>query len=77
MSKNLLAKYYQENKKDDYKKRLKEDIKIFLKKKKKSNTSRERYKKLSKDKKQKLVEYRISLLSIEKKYYRMSKNALL
>ena len=77
MSKNLLAKYYQENKKDDYKNRLKEDIKIFLKKKKKSNTSRERYKKLSKDKKQKLVEYRISLLSIEKKYYRMSKNALL
>ena len=34
MSKNLSAKYYQENKKDYKKKKLVKDIKIFLKKKK-------------------------------------------
>ena len=35
MFKNLSAKYYQENK--DYKKRLVEDIKIFLRKKRKKS----------------------------------------
>ena len=46
------------------------DIKIFLKKKKKKKRqySRERYKSLSEDEKDKLVEYR-------KKYYRMRKDA--
>ena len=69
MSKNLSAKYYQENKKRLQKKVLK-DIKIFLKKKKKKKQQYgcERYKNLSEDEKQKLVEYR-------KKYYRMRKNA--
>ena len=48
------------------------DIKIFLKKKKKEKQQYgcERHKNLSEDKTQKLVEYR-------KKYYRMTKNALL
>ena len=36
MSKNLSAKYYQENK-EDYKRKLAKDIKIFLKKKNKKN----------------------------------------
>ena len=35
MSKNLLPKYYQENKERLQKKKLVKDIKIFLKKKKK------------------------------------------
>ena len=48
------------------------DIKIFLKKKKKKKRQYycESYKNLSEDEKQKPVEYR-------KKYYRMTKNALL
>ena len=47
-------------------------MKIFLEKKKKKEQQYgiERYKNLSENKKQKLVEYR-------KKYYRMGKNALL
>ena len=54
------------------KKNLAKDIKIFLKKKKekKRQYCRERYKNLSKDEKQKLVEHR-------KKYYKMRKNAVL
>ena len=47
------------------------DIKVFLKKKKKERQyGRERYKNLSEDEKNKLVEYR-------KKIYRMRKSALL
>ena len=71
MSKNLSAKYYQENKERLQKNCLK-DIKIFIKKKKKKKQQygHERYKNLSEDVKQKLVDYR-------KKYYRMRKNALL
>ena len=69
MSKNLSAKYYQENK-ERLQKTLVKDIKIFLtKKKKKSNNMVENGTKIiSETEKQKLVEYR-------KKYYRMRKNA--
>ena len=56
MSKNLSAKYYQENK-ARLQKKLVKDIKIFLKIKKRQYV-RERYKRFSEDKKQKLVEYR-------------------
>ena len=70
MPKNLIAKSYQKNKKRLQKKLVK-DIKIFLKKKKKKQQyGCERYKNLSEEKKQKLVEYR-------KKYYRMRKNVIL
>ena len=66
MSKILSAKYYQENKNRRQKKLLK-DIKIFLRKKsKKRQYGRERYKDLSENEKQKLVEYR-------RKYYRIRK----
>ena len=56
----------------NYNKNLMKDIKIFLKKKKKKKQQYglERYKNLSEDEKQKLVEYR-------KKYYRMRENTLL
>ena len=59
MSKNLSAKYYQENKERLMKEFVK-DMKIFLKKikKKKQQYSQERYKNLSEDEKQKLVEDR-------------------
>ena len=58
--------------KEDYKKELMKDIKIFLrkKKKKKQYDGRKSYKNLSEDEKQKLVDYR-------EKYYRMRKNVLL
>ena len=49
------------------------DIKVFLKKKKKKKKQQyggERYKNLSKDRKQKVTEYR-------KKYYKVRKNALM
>ena len=52
------------------KKKLVKDIKIFLKKIKKQQYGHERYKNLSKDEKQNLVEYR-------KEYYRMRKNTML
>ena len=68
MSNNLLAKYYQENK-GRLQKKLAKDIKIFLRKKKIQQYGWERYKNLSKDEKQKLVEHR-------KNYYRMRKNTL-
>ena len=63
MSKNLSAKYYQENK-ERLQKKLVKDIKIFLKEKKqkKRQYGGECYKNLSEDKKQKLVEYRKNLL---------------
>ena len=71
MSKTLSDKYCQKNKKRLQKKLIK-DTKIFPKKKKekKQQYGRERYKNLSKNEKQKLVEYR-------KKYHRMRKNSLL
>ena len=70
MSKDSSPKYYQSNE-ERLQKKLTKDIKTFLKKKtKKWQYGHERYKSLSKDEKQKLVEYR-------KKYYRMRKNALL
>ena len=70
MSKNLSAKYYQENK-ERLQKKLAKDIKIFLKKKKKeSNTMAVNVTKISQKMKNK------SLLSIEKKYYKMRKKAL-
>ena len=67
MSKNLSAKYHQENKKKTSKKKLVKDIKIFLKtkRKKKRQYGRESYK-IANVEKQKLVEYR-------KKYYRIRK----
>ena len=70
MSQNLSTKYYQENK-ERLQKTLVKDIKIFLKKKikKKRQYGRGRYKNLSGDEKQQLVEYR--------KKYKMRKNALL
>ena len=58
--------------KKDYKKKLVKDIKIFLKKKKKKKRQYgcERYKSLSEEEKEKLVEYR-------KKFYRMRKIVIL
>ena len=71
MSKNLSAKYYQENK-ERLQKKLVKDIKIFLKKKmKNSGNMVVNVTKLSGKMESK------SLLGIEKKYYRMRKNALL
>ena len=62
MPKNLIAKSYQKNKKRLQKKLVK-DIKIFLKKKKKKQQyGCERYKNLSEEKKQKLVEYRKNII---------------
>ena len=63
MSKNLSAKYYQENK-ERLQKKLVKNIKIFLKKKKKKKQQydNECYKNLSQDEKYKLVEYRKKLL---------------
>ena len=57
MSKNLSGKYYQENK-ERLQKKLVKDIKIFLKQKKKKKWEyrHERYKYLSEDEKQNLVE---------------------
>ena len=71
MSKNLSAKYYQENKErlqkkacEKYQNHSKEEEEI------KRQYGCERYKNLPEDEKQNLVEYRT-------KYYRMRKNALL
>ena len=66
MSKTLIAKFSHENK-EILKKKLAKDIKILVKKKKKQQYDRESYKNLSKDQKQKLVEYK-------NKYYRMIEN---
>ena len=68
MSKKLSAKYYQENK-ERLQKKLVKDVKIFLKKKKKKKQQDgcERYKNLSEDEKQNLVEYII-------KYFKMGRN---
>ena len=73
MSKNLSAKYHQENK-EILQKKIMKDIKIFLKKKNKQNQTRqydrECYNNLSEEEKQELVEYR-------RKYYRIKKYVLL
>ena len=71
MSKNLSAKYNQENK-ERLQKKLVKDIKIFLKKKKEkgNNMVVNVNKILSEDEKQKLVEN-------SKKYFRMRKNIFL
>ena len=61
MSKNLSAKYCQEDK-EKLQKSLRKNIKVFLKKKKKWQYGKG-YKNFSKDERNKLVEYR-------KKYYR-------
>ena len=45
MSKNVSAKYYQENKKRLQKKKLVKDIKIFLKKKKNKSNNMVEYRK--------------------------------
>ena len=60
MSKNLSAKFYQENKEKRQKKKLAQDIKIFLKRKKKrsNNMVINVAKNFWEDEKQKLVEYR-------------------
>ena len=71
MSKILLAKYYQENKKKMQKKAHKRYQNLSKEEKeKKRQHVLEGYKYLSKDKKQKLVEYR-------KKYSRMRRSPLL
>ena len=62
LSKNLSAKYYQEN--EDYKKSLWKICKIFLKKKKKQQYGCECYKNLSEAKTNKLVEYREKIIKI-------------
>ena len=60
MSKNLTAKFYQENKERLQKKKLAKDIKIFLKRKKKrsNNMVISVARNFWEDEKQKLVEYR-------------------
>ena len=72
MSKTLSAKYSQENKERLQKKTLAKDIKIFLKKKKKKSSNMVvNITKISQKMKNN------SLLSIEKRYYRTRKSALL
>ena len=69
---NLSAKYYQENKERPQKEKVAKDIKIFLNKKKKTsnnvvvNVTKTPQKMNNK-----------TLLSMEKKYYRMRKYAIL
>ena len=60
MSKNSLAKYYENNKE----RKLVKDIKVFLKKKnvKKLQYGHERYENLLEDEKQKVVEYRKNII---------------
>ena len=70
MSKNLSAKYYQENKERLQKKSRKRYQNLSKEEKgKKQQYGRERYKNLSEEKKQKLVEYRKKILQNEKKIY--------
>ena len=71
MSKNLSAKYYQENKERLQKKAYERYQNLSKEKKeKKRQYGRECYQNLSEDEKNKLVGYR-------KKYYRMRKDTLL
>ena len=68
MSKNVSAKYYQENKERLLKKLVK-DIKIVLKRKrKKQQYGCERYKNFSEYKKQRLLEYRKALQNEKKSF---------
>ena len=69
MSKNLSARYYQENKERLQRKACK-DIKIFLKKKKKKNQEYDskRYKNLSEDEKNCLIK-EINITRNEKKHF--------
>ena len=63
MSKNLSAKYYQENKERLQKKARKRYQNLSKEEKgKKQQYGRERYKNLSEEKKQKLVEYRKNII---------------
>ena len=63
MSKNLSAKYYQENK-ERLQKKARERYQSLSKeeKEKKRQYGRERYKNLAKDERQKLVEYRKNII---------------
>ena len=71
MSKHLSAKYYQENE-ERLQKKLMKDIKVILNKKtEKSNNMVKNVTKIFQKMKNK------SLLSIEKKYYRIRKSTLL
>ena len=71
MSKNLSAKYYQENG-ERLQKKLMKDIKVILNKKtEKSNNMIKNVTKIFQKMKNK------SLLSIEKKYYRIRKSTLM
>ena len=68
MTKDLSAKYYQDNK-ERLQKKLAIDIKISIKKKKEKDKwqySPERFKNLPKDEKQKLVAYRKKFIKWEK-----------
>ena len=68
MSKNLSAKYYQENKKR-LQKNVRERYQNLSKEEKTQHYGRQCYKNLSEDEKNKLVEY-------TKNYYKMKENAL-
>ena len=69
MSKNLSAKYYQENK-ERLQRNACKDIKIFLKKKEKKNQEYDskRYKNLSEDEKNCLIK-EINITQNEKKHF--------
>ena len=72
MSKNLSAKYYQQNKENLLKKAFKRYQNLSKEEKEKNRqyyVTKNRYKSLSEDEKQELVKYR-------KKYYRIRKKAL-
>ena len=66
MSKNLAAKYYQQNKERLQKKACKRYQNISKEEKEKMPNFHERYKNLSKDEKQKLAEFRTNIISWEK-----------
>ena len=75
MSKNSLAKYYENNKE----RKVVKDIKVFLKKKneKKWQYGHERYENLLEDEKQKVVEYRKNIIKWDKTPYYNYKKVLL
>ena len=63
MSRNLSAKYYQENKERLQRKARERYQNLFKEEKeKKQQNDRERYKNISEDEKQKLVEYRKKII---------------
>ena len=70
MSKNVSAKYYQENKERLLKKACERYQNLSKNEKEnKRQYDRERYKNLSEDEKQKLVEYRKNIIEREKTLY--------